>query len=88
MIKEKYNNAEFKLPKIIFWNLQGKIIDFPSDDIFADTMLISGFNTDILKYIFTNKEFNSFSYLQNIINSDRYKPIKNRIDNFTEWLLL
>lgn len=51
MIKKKYENANYKLPNIVFWNLNGNTTNFPVTFNEKGCALISGFLPSILQYL-------------------------------------
>lgn len=51
MIKKKYENANYKLPNIVFWNLNGNTTNFPVTFNEKGCALISGFSPSILQYL-------------------------------------
>jgi len=62
-MKEEYENAGYKLPKIVFWNLEAHY-GTPakcSDDSVA---MVSGFSPSIMKAILNAQEFNPISIME------------------------
>ena len=71
MIREKFNDAGYELPNIIFWNLNsyGDVpVAFDEDG----TALISGFSPSILKSVLAGDEMNPLSIMMETIGSSRY----------------
>lgn len=76
LIDEMYKNSGYIRPQIIFWNLSGKIKDFPVTAREDGTLLVSGFNTEILKNILDLGTFTPECLLNNLVNSERYQPVR------------
>jgi len=71
MIREKFNDAGYELPNIIFWNLNsyGDVpVAFDEDG----TALISGFSPSILKSVLAGDEMTPLSIMMETIGSSRY----------------
>ena len=72
----KYNESNFKRPRIVFWNVNGKITDYPVSVDDNGTCLISGFSPSILKSILNSSDFSSVGILRTELDSERYKQVK------------
>ena len=75
-IEAKYKKSNFTRPQIIFWNVNGKITDYPVSVDDNGTCLISGFSPSILKSILTTSDFSSTGILRTELDSERYKQIR------------
>lgn len=75
MIREKYEQAGYTMPKIVFWNLQSRRDNFPVQMGDNGTALISGFSPSILKSVLAGKVMNPVSIMLDTINSPRYSTI-------------
>jgi hypothetical protein len=74
MIKDKYVDAGYEVPNIIFWNLNsydGVPASFDEDG----TALISGFSPSILKSVLAGEEMTPLSIMMETIGSSRYDLI-------------
>ena len=76
-IEAKYTAFNFTRPQIVFWNVNGKITDYPVSVDDNGTCLISGFSPSILKSILTTSDFSSIGILRTEIDSERYKQIRD-----------
>lgn len=73
IIKKKYQNAGYKLPKIIFWNIQSRQKNYAVKFDEAGTALVSGFSPSIIKHI---EDFLSPMHaLLRVVNAPRYAEI-------------
>lgn len=55
-MRKKFAAAGYKLPKVVFWNLNARAEQFPSLSFGADTALVSGFSPNILKAVLNAKD--------------------------------
>ena len=77
VIKEKYKESGYKMPKLVFWNVNGRVGNVPAQ-INDEVALVSGCSPSIMKTILSADldQFNPINILNNIINSERYDCIK------------
>lgn len=80
VIKQKYNNAGYDMPQLVFWNVAARTNDYPVQITDGGTALISGFSPSILKYICETKVFTPIGVLQTVLNSDRYKRLRDLLE--------
>lgn len=74
-IREKYKRAGYKMPNLIFWNLNARNDNFPVKHDDNNTALVSGFSPSILKAILASKEITPLSIMLDTIEGTRYQPI-------------
>jgi hypothetical protein len=75
-IEQKYIDAGYVRPNIIFWNLSGDSIDFPVDARCPKTTLVSGFSQSIMSAIMAGDTPNAMAVMMSILDSERYQQIK------------
>ena len=76
MIELMYAQADYKMPNIVFWNLNAKggvPVSFDQNG----TALISGFSPSIMKSVIGAEEFNPENIMLETISSDRYTIIES-----------
>lgn len=73
--KKMYEKAGYKLPKIVFWNVQARNEQVPVKYNEQGAALVSGASGKIFEMILGD-EINPLKFMYDIINSDRYKNIK------------
>jgi hypothetical protein len=56
-MKEAFEEAGYKLPKVIYWNLNGAYGNFPTVKTEKDVAMVSGFSPAVLKAVLAAKEF-------------------------------
>ena len=76
MIRLKYEESGYELPKIIFWNIQSRNKNFPVRYDDNNTVLISGLSPTIIKSILGDKEMTPISVMNDTINTHRYSVIE------------
>ena len=79
-IAQEYEAAGYKLPKICFWNLSGRLdgtIPMQQNDM--GLILCSGFSVQIMK-MFMSNQIDPYKVLLEILQSDRYKPVKEAVE--------
>ena len=78
-IAEEYEEAGYKLPRIIFWNVCSRDFDtIPMQDNENGLILCSGFSTNNMK-MFMSGEVDPYKVLLEQINTERYAPIEEII---------
>jgi hypothetical protein len=73
MLKEKYREAGYRYPKVIYWNLNHRKGNIPVRFNESGTGLVSGFSPSLLKSILGCKDINPYSIMDTTIMVDRYK---------------
>lgn len=75
-INNKYKEAGYERPTILFWNLSGKSVDFPIPDAkVSKCALLSGYNDNILYSILDGKIPNPLEIVKMQLDNDRYSVI-------------
>jgi hypothetical protein len=75
MIEQKYKESGYKMPSIIYWNLQSRKDNLPVKFDKSGTALISGFSPSILKSILKGDIVSPQQIMDETILSERYKNI-------------
>lgn len=77
MIARKYEHAGYKLPKVVFWNLNAVYGNVPVKFDKTGVALVSGFSPAIVKPIISGNidEFTPESVMLNTIMQERYKVL-------------
>ena len=75
MIKSKYEKVGYKLPTVVFWNLNARTNNFPVRHDEMNTALISGFSPSILKSVLNGENLTPYSVMMKTVDSDRYESI-------------
>jgi hypothetical protein len=72
--KQKFEEAGYSLPSIVYWNVDAKDVHFPVYSDEYNTYLISGRSPTVFKIVLEGKSQRDI--VDDIVNSDRYKKIK------------
>lgn len=75
MIKRMYEESGYKIPGLIFWNIQSRGNNVPVRFDESGTALISGFSPSILESILGSKEISPISIMLRTINQEIYSQI-------------
>ena len=74
LIKRRYSDAGYALPKLIFWNVNSRTKTIPLVENELGVALVSGFSQNVLKMVMTNN-LNPYDILIEAITSPRYDAI-------------
>ena len=72
MIKSEFDAAGYKLPQIVFWNLNGRAGNSPVTYNEAGAALVSGFSPSIVKSVLGGEEMTPLSILLKTVMVERY----------------
>lgn len=74
MIRRKYENAGYKMPSVIFWNLTARAENTPVKTNDKGTALVSGFSPAIMASVLgaDPEEFTPYNMMLKTIMNDRY----------------
>lgn len=75
MIKRKFAEAGYDLPKVVFWNLDGRNRDVPVTFNQAGVALVSGFAPSIMTAILAGGTFTPVGIMMQAVGIDRYNVL-------------
>lgn len=75
MIERKYSENGYKMPEIIFWNVNGRVGNVPTRNDKKGVGLVSGFSPSILKSILQGSVETPESLMLKTVMSERYEKI-------------
>ena len=76
VIQQKYNDAGYKMPDIIFWNVScHNYNNVPMNVYDKHTSIVSGYSPSIMKAVLSGRMITPVSIMLETINSDRYSQI-------------
>lgn len=79
-IAKRYMEAGYKLPRLVFWNVNSRTNTIPIKENEAGVALVSGFSPNIAKMVMSGQT-DPYECLLETLNSDRYKPIGDALEN-------
>lgn len=74
-IKEKYSNAGYTIPRVVFWNVNSHQDNVPVSKNELGVALVSGASPSVFK-IAVDKDCSPEKILLNTLNSERYKAVE------------
>lgn len=75
-IKAQYAASNYKMPKLVFWNVDARNNQSPIRQDDAGTCLVSGASPSILKNLLLGKNITPMSVFLDTINSPRYEAVR------------
>ena len=77
-IANKYAAHGYKLPRLVFWNVNSRTGTIPVKENDLGVALVSGFSVNIVNMVMSNK-LDPFECLLDVLNTERYQPIEDAI---------
>lgn len=74
-IENKYKQAGYKMPKIVFWNVKGRQGNVPVSAKCKNVALVSGASPSIMKSILSGKDFTPKGVMLQTLNDQMYSNI-------------
>jgi len=75
-IRAQYEHAGYRMPKIAFWNVKGKVGNVPAQVKDKGVALISGASPAIVESVLRGKDFSPRGIMLEAIDSERYEAIE------------
>lgn len=76
-IKDKYTNAGYEMPILVFWNVDSKQNNVPAKQDEKGVMLVSGASPSTFKMVLERK--NPYDFMLSALNSKRYDLIEKAL---------
>ena len=77
-IANKYAAHGYKLPRLVFWNVNSRTGTIPVKENDLGVALVSGFSPNVVKMVMSN-ELDPFKCLLDQLNTERYAPIEEAV---------
>lgn len=77
-ITQRYANAGYKIPRLVFWNVNSRTGAIPVKENDLGVALVSGFSVNVVKMVMSGKT-DPFECLLETLNSERYAPIEHAL---------
>ena len=77
-IAKKYAACGYKLPRLVFWNVNSRTGAIPVKENELGVALVSGFSPSIVNMVMSNKT-DLFECLLDVLNTERYAPIEEAV---------
>lgn len=78
IIGHKYAAHGYKLPRLVFWNVNSRTNTIPVRENDMGVALVSGFSVNICKMVMSGKT-DPFECLLETLNSERYQPVEDAL---------
>ena len=78
VIAKRYANAGYKLPRLVFWNVNSRTGTIPVKENELGVALVSGFSVNIVKMVMSGQT-DPFECLLETLNSERYAPVEEAL---------
>ena len=77
-IAKKYAAYGYKLPRLIFWNVNSRTGTVPVKENDLGVALVSGFSVNVVKMVMSNK-LDPYECLLDVLNVERYQAIEDAV---------
>ena len=77
-IAKEYAAYGYKLPRLVFWNVNSRTGTIPVKENDLGVALVSGFSVNIVNMVMSNK-LDPYECLLDVLNTERYQPIEDAI---------
>ena len=78
VITQRYEDAGYKLPRLVFWNVNSRTGAIPVIENDLGVALVSGFSTNIVKMVMSGQT-DPYECLLETLNTERYAPIEEAL---------
>ena len=75
-IKKKFARYGYRMPKLVFWNVNSRTNVIPVRENELGVALVSGFSVNVCNMVLSN-ELNPFASLKKVLDGERYKRVEN-----------
>lgn len=77
-IAKKYATHGYKLPRLVFWNVNSRTGAIPVKENDLGVALVSGFSVNIVNMVMSNK-LDPYECLLDVLNTERYQVIEDAV---------
>ena len=78
VIRQKYETAGYKLPRLVFWNVDSRTGTIPVKENDLGVALVSGFSQNVASMVMSGK-LDPYECLMETLNSERYQPVEKAL---------
>lgn len=78
VIAEKYGKYGYKLPRLIFWNVNSRTGTIPVKENEMGVALVSGFSPNVAKMVMSGA-LDPMDALMEVLNAPRYEPVRKAL---------
>lgn len=73
-ISKRYTDAGYRIPRLVFWNVDSRTSTIPVRENDLGVALVSGFSPNIVKMVMSGK-LDPYDCLLEAVNAERYQPV-------------
>lgn len=77
-IAQKYAEHGYKIPRLVFWNVNSRTGTIPVKENGLGVALVSGFSVNIVNMVMSDK-LDPYECLLDALNTERYQPIEDAV---------
>lgn len=77
-IKRRFAAYGYRLPRLVFWNVNSRTGVIPVRENELGVSLVSGFSVNICKMVLSN-DLNPFTCLKKVLDGERYREVERRL---------
>lgn len=77
-ISRRFTSYGYKMPKLVFWNVNSRTNVIPVRENELGVALISGFSVNVCNTVLSN-ELDPFACLKKVLDSERYRKVEERL---------
>ena len=77
-ISRTYSSFNYKMPKLIFWNVNSRTNTIPVKENKAGVILVSGYSINVMNMVLSNK-LDPAEVLMETLTGERYKPVMDAL---------
>lgn len=79
VIAQRYANAGYKMPRLVFWNVNSRTGTIPVKENEMGVALVSGFSVNVAKMVMSGKT-DPFECLLETLNTERYDAVEKALN--------
>lgn len=76
VMQQKYKEAGYKMPIIVFWNVNARNNQVPVTQDERGVYLVSGASPSTFKQVLVNRAYDPQDFMMKVLGSERYTPIR------------
>lgn len=80
-IEKKFRQAGYKLPRLVFWNVNSRTGTIPVKENELGVALVSGFSVNVCKMVLSG-ELDPYKCLIEQLDAARYQPVEDAVKDF------
>ena len=79
VIRQRYEAVGYKLPRLVFWNVNSRTGTIPVKENDLGVALVSGFSQNVASMVMSGK-LDPYECLMETLNGERYQPVERALE--------